>query len=264
MTGQPHPYTVPLHGRPADLVTVDLGAFRHDLEGRRIAGRVVDGRLRPFESRAEIVAGALDDKAPVLAWLDDPIAAFFLHIQGSGRIVLAEGGELRVGFAGQNGHPYVAIGRELIRRGAIARERISLQTIRDWLKRNPDQAAEVMAVNRSYVFFHVLEGVGPVGAQGVVLTPGRSLAVDRRYLPLGAPLWLEARAPAPQPESPDRPLHRLMVAQDTGGAIRGPVRGDVFWGHGPDAEAVAGRMKHQGRYYLLLPRALLAKRAPES
>ncbi len=258
------PYTVPLHGRPTDLVTVDLGAFRHDLEGRRIAGRVLDGRLRPFENRAEIVAGALDDKAPVLAWLDDPIAAFVLHIQGSGRIVLAEGGELRVGFAGQNGHPYVAIGRELIRRGAIARERISLQTIRDWLKRNPDQAAEVMAVNRSYVFFHVLEGVGPVGAQGVVLTPGRSLAVDRRYLPLGAPLWLEARAPAPQPESPDRPLHRLMVAQDTGGAIRGPVRGDVFWGHGPDAEAVAGRMKHQGRYYLLLPRALLAKRAHES
>ncbi len=258
------PYTVPLHGRPADLVSVDLGAFRHDLAGRRIAGRVAEGRLRPFESRAEIVAGALDDKVPVLAWLDDPIAAFFLHIQGSGRIMLAEGGELRVGFAGQNGHPYVAIGRELIRRGAIARERVSLQTIRDWLERNPDQAAEVMAVNRSYVFFHVLEGMGPVGAQGVVLTPGRSLAVDRRYLPLGAPLWLEASVPAPRPESRDRSFHRLMVAQDTGGAIRGPVRGDVFWGNGPDAEAVAGRMKHKGRYYLLLPRALLAKQVSEN
>jgi membrane-bound lytic murein transglycosylase A len=254
-------YTVPLHGRPDDLVSVDLGLFRDDLKGRRIAGRVADGRLRPFESRGEIAAGALAGKAPVLAWVDDPIAAFFLHIQGSGRILLAEGGELRVGFAAQNGHPYVAIGRELIRRGAIARERVSLQTIRAWLRANPDQADAVMAVNASYVFFRRLEGEGPVGAQGAVLTPGRSLAIDRRYLPLGAPLWLEASAPAPEPGAPDRPLRRLMVAQDTGGAIRGPVRGDVFWGHGPEAEAVAGRMKHQGRYFLLLPRTLVAKRA---
>jgi membrane-bound lytic murein transglycosylase A len=245
-------FTVPLHARPDDLVTVDLGLFREDLKGKRLAGRVNGGRLAPYPTRADIDGGALAGKGRVLAWVDDPIAAFFLHVQGSGRIAL-DGGVLRVGYAGQNGHPYVAIGRELIRRGAIERAEVSLQTIRAWLQAHPDEAAAVMALNPSYIFFRVIEGDGPIGAQGVALTPGRSLAVDRRYLPYGALLWLDARAPAPEAGAPDRPLRRLLVAQDTGGAIRGPVRGDVFWGHGAEAETVAGRMKHRGRYYVLLP-----------
>lgn len=246
-------FTVPLHARPDDLVTVDLGLFREDLKGKRLAGRVKGGRLAPYPTRADIDGGALAGKGRVLAWVDDPIAAFFLHVQGSGRISLDGGAVLRVGYAGQNGHPYVAIGRELIRRGAIERAEVSLQTIRAWLQAHPDEAAAVMALNPSYIFFRVIEGDGPIGAQGVALTPGRSLAVDRRYLPYGALLWLDARAPAAEAGAPDRPLRRLLVAQDTGGAIRGPVRGDVFWGHGDEAEAVAGRMKHRGRYYVLLP-----------
>ncbi len=249
-------YRVPLHARPPDLVTVDLGLFRDELEGRRIAGRVVGGRLRPFETRSEIDSGALTGKARVLAWVDDPVAAFFLHVQGSGRVALEDGRGLRVGYAGHNGHPYVAIGAELVRQGALAPEEVSLQSISAWLRRNPDEAAAVMARNASYVFFRELGTDGPIGAQGAVLTPGRSLAVDRRYIPLGVPLWLDTKAPNPDPALPDRPLRRLMVAQDRGGAIRGPVRGDVFWGHGGEAEAIAGRMKHRGRYYLLLPRTM--------
>lgn len=256
------PNRVPLYAPPPDLVMVDLGLFRDDLEGRRIAGRVVAGRLRPFETRSEIEAGGLTGKAPVLAWVDDPVAAFFLHVQGSGRVALEDGRILRVGYAGHNGHPYVAIGAELVRMGALALEEVSLQTISAWLRRHPAEAAAVMARNPSYVFFRELGTDGPVGAQGVVLTPGRSLAVDRRYIPLSVPLWLDAEVPAAA-GLPDRRLRRLMVAQDSGGAIRGPVRGDVFWGHGRDAEAIAGRMRHQGRYYLLLPRALADRARPE-
>jgi membrane-bound lytic murein transglycosylase A len=248
-------FTVPIHARPDDLVTVDLGRFRDDLKGRRIAGLVKGGRLQPYASRADIDAGALAAKTRVLAWVDDPIAAFFLHVQGSGRVALEDGDTLRVGYAGHNGHPYVAIGRELIARGELSRAEVSLQTIRAWLAAHPDEAAAVMALNPSYIFFRPLKGDGPVGAQGVALTPGRSLAVDRRYFPLGLPLWLDASAPAAEAGAPDQPLRRLMVAQDTGGAIRGPVRGDVFWGHGAEAEAVAGRMKHPGRYFVLLPKS---------
>ena len=197
---------------------------------------------------------------------DDPVDAFFLHVQGSGRIALAGGGELRVGYAGSNGRAYVSIGRALIERGAIAREDVSLQSIRAWLAAHPDEAAGVLALNPSYIFFRVLDGAmddedGPLGSQGVALTPGRSLAVDRRFLPLGAPLWLDIMAPAAEPGAPDRRVRRLVVAQDTGGAIRGPLRGDLFWGFGAEAESVAGRMKHQGRYFLLLPRGV-AERLP--
>lgn len=250
---QPHPpYTVPIYRRPPDLVLVDLGEFRESLKGERIAGRVVDGRLRPFEDRAAITAGALDGKAEPLVWVDDPIAAFFLHIQGSGRVVLEDGSVLRVGYDGHNGHPYVAIGRELIARGELRREEVSLPAIRAWLEAHPDQAEALMNANASYIFFRLLDGEGPVGAEGLPLTPGRSLAVDRRYIPYGVPIWLEAEDPL----DPRTPIRRLMVAQDTGGAIRGPVRGDVFWGHGLEAERRAGAMKSRGRYYLLLPRSL--------
>ena len=248
-------YTVPLYRRPPDLVTAKLGAFHPELSGRRITGRVREGRLVPYPSRAEIDGGALANRDLELVWVDDPVAAFFLHIQGSGRVELSDGTLIRVGYGGQNGHAYVAIGRELVERGALTQESVSLQSIRAWLRAHPAEAAALMAANPSYVFFRRLEGEGPVGAEGTVLSAGRSLAVDRRYLPLGVPLWLDAMAPTTG-SGPDRPLRRVVIAQDTGGAIRGPVRGDVFWGHGAEAEAVAGHMKHEGRYYILLPLAV--------
>ncbi len=243
-------YSVPLYARPDDLVMVNLGLFRPDLAGRRIAGRVVDGRLTPYETRREIDSGRLSGRGLELLWVDDPLDAFFLHIQGSGRVELADGRTVRVGYAGQNGQPYVAIGRVLVERGALRREEVSLQSIRAWLEAHPMETTEVLAANPSYVFFRLLDGDGPIGALGVALTPGRSLAVDPSFVPLGAPVWLDTTDPLDE----GRPLRRLMVAQDTGGAIRGAVRGDVFWGAGEEAEARAGRMRSQGRYYLLLPR----------
>ena len=157
---------------------------------------------------------------------------------------------MRIGYAGQNGHVYTAIGKELIARGALTKENVSMQAIRDWLAAHPAEADDIMNVNRSYVFFKTLEKDGPDGGEGVTLTPGHSLAIDRSLIPYGVPVWLDADYPvAGQPH-----LQRLMVAQDTGGAIRGPVRGDVFWGYGPYAEQMAGPMKAKGRYWMLLPK----------
>lgn len=251
-------YTVPLYALPPDLVTVNLGAFRPELRGERISGRVVQGELKPYDSRGEIDGGALEFRAPVIAWVDDPVDAFFLHIQGSGRVALADGEVLRVGYAGTNGHPYVSIGRYLIDNGILTPEEVSLPSIRSWLASRSDAGQSVMAQNPSYVFFRLLEEDGPLGSQGAVLTAGRSIAVDRRHIPLGVPVWLDIVAPNADPAQPDGPLRRLVIAQDTGGAITGPLRGDFFWGFGPDAGAIAGRMKHPGRLYLLLPRALAA------
>ena len=253
-------YSVPLYGRPQDLVSVDLGLFRSEFAGERIAGRVADGALEPYATRAEIDTGALAEQGLELAWVDDPIDAFFLHIQGSGRIAFEDGTRRRIAYAGTNGHSYFAMGRRLVALGAFTPEEVTMPAIRDWLAANPDRAPEVMRENASYVFFRWLEerqgAGGPVGAQGVPLTAGRSLAVDRRFVPLTVQIWLDGAAPHPDPAKADRPLRRLMVAQDTGGAIRGPVRGDVYWGSGDEAGAIAGRMKHQGRYWLLLPRGL--------
>jgi membrane-bound lytic murein transglycosylase A len=253
-------FTVPLYLRPPDLVSVDLGRFREELQGHRIAGRVVDGELVPYPDRRAIEEGALAGRGLELVWVDDPIDAFFLQIQGSGRVRLDDGTEMRVGYADQNGHPYFAIGRDLVDRGALTREEVSMQSIRRWLEENPEPADDVLARNASYVFFRELRGEGPLGAAGVPLTPGRSLAVDRKHWPLGVPLWLDTDAPSPVEGEPDRPLRRLVVAQDTGGAIRGPVRGDVFWGHGEDAAEIAGRMKHPGRLWVLLPRPEVDRR----
>lgn len=246
----------PLYRRPPELVTVDLSAFRQDLAGRRIAGRLDHGTLAPYEDRAEIERGALRGRGLELVWVDDPVDAFFLQIQGSGRIELAGGGIMRVGYSSHNGHPYSAIGRELVERGELTLEAVSMQSIRAWLVAHPQEGAEVMNTNTSFVFFRELTGEGPLGSLGVPLTPRRSLAVDRRFLPLGAPIWLEATAPSGAAGEPDRTLQRLMVAQDTGGAIRGPVRGDVFWGSGAEAAEIAGRMKHEGRLFVFLPRSI--------
>ncbi|HYU33139.1 MAG TPA: MltA domain-containing protein [Thermoanaerobaculia bacterium] len=257
-------YNVPLYGRPTDLVSVDLGLFREDLKGRRIAGRVEDGKLVPYADRQTIEQGALAGRDLELVWVDDPVDAFFLQIQGSGRVRLAEGGEMRIGYAGENGHPYYAIGRELVKRGALKKEEVSMQSIRRWLEEHPQEAPGVLATNASYVFFQEIEGEGPLGAEGVPLTPERSLAVDRKHWPLGVPLWLDTMAPAAQENAPDRPLRRLVIAQDTGGAIRGPIRGDVFWGVGDEAASIAGRMKHAGRLWVLVPRTLTPGPSPTS
>lgn len=249
-------FNVPLYERPDDLILATLGDWRKKLRGERIAGRIIDGRLKPYHSRADIEAGGLSEKATPLVWVDDPIDAFFLHIQGSGRVLLPDGGVLRVGYDGHNGHVYHAIGRDLIESGEIKKQDISLQSIRTWLKAHPDRMRDAMNRNPSYIFFRSIKGEGPIGAQGVPLSPGRSLAVDPRVIPLGAPVWLVAD----QADEAGRPLRRLMIAQDTGGAIRGAVRGDVFWGHGESAGALAGPMKATGQMYLLLPRTLKVAR----
>ncbi len=231
-------YSVPLYRRPPDLVTGPE-------TGRRVGRRIV-----PYYDRAAIVGGALKGRRLELVWVDDPVDAFFLQIQGSGRVVLPNGRVVRLGYAAQNGHDYFPIGRALVDRGDMTFETVSMPAIRAWLERNPEKADAVMNLNRSYVFFRVIDGAGPIGAEGVPLTPGRSLAVDDDHWPYGVPVWLDADDPLDE----DARVRRLMVAQDTGGAIRGVVRGDVFWGHGPDAERRAGVMRSRGGLWILLPR----------
>lgn len=241
---------IPLYTRPDDLVMVDLGQFRDELKGQRIAGRVVEGNLKPYEDRAKIVAGQWPHNDKVLVWVDDAVDAFFVQIQGSGVVQLKDGGVMRIGYAGQNGHIYTAIGKELIARGELTKENVSMQAIRDWLAANPGKADEIMNTNRSYVFFKTLEKDGPDGGEGVTLTPVHSLAVDHSLFPYGAPVWVDIDYAV----NGQNRLRNLMVMQDTGGAIRGPVRGDVFWGYGEQAEQMAGPMKAKGRYWILLPK----------
>ena len=252
------PYTTPIYERPPELVEVNLGVFKNDLKGQKLLGKVVAGKFIPFEDRGEIEAGALSGRGLELIWVDSPIDAFFLHVQGSGRVMMDDGTIIRIGYAARNGHPYYSIGKELIKMGELKRERVSMQSIRSWLNDHPRKALRLMATNRSFIFFRILDGgvkslgkqQGPVGAQGVLLTPGRSLAVDRRYISLGIPMWLDTTDPVNTSE----PLRRLVIAQDTGSAIKGPVRGDLFWGFGAMAATKAGLMKQTGRYFLLLPK----------
>lgn len=248
-------FRYPIYRLPDDHVAADLSLFDPALAGRRIVGRVEAGKLKPYHPRGAIEGGALARRGLELLWVDDAIDAFVLHVQGSGRVILPDDTVVRVGFAGHNGRTYRSIGRALIDRGALQPGKASWQDIRAWIEANPDAGAALLAVNPRYIFFRELTGDGPIGAAGVPLTPGRSLAVDRRFVPYGVPVWLDTV----WPNDPDRPLRRLMVAQDTGAAIRGPVRGDFFWGYGPDALAFAGKMKSRGRYYLLLPRDAAAR-----
>ncbi len=247
-------FDVPVYGRPEDLVTANLGDFRPEWRGIQLVGRLVDGKLGPFETRAAIERGGLEGRAEPILWLRDEIDAFFLHIQGSGRISLDDGARIRVGYTASNGRPYTAIGRVLAERGALSADGVSMRSIRWWLETNPRMARDVMSTNARYVFFREIAGDGPVGAGRVVLTPGRSLAVDVALLPLHTPVWLETSMPSTTGDPDGAPLRRLLVAQDTGAAIRGAVRGDVFWGSGPAAGRVAGNMSETGRYYLLLPK----------
>ncbi len=244
------PYIYPLYSRPDDLIMVQLGDFRDHLKGERIAGRVINGRLKPYEARADIVSGNWAHNDKVLLWVDGAVDAFFVQIQGSGLVQMDDGSKMRIGYAGQNGHPYYAIGRELIKMDALNKDEISMQSIRAWLEANPARADEVMNSNKSYVFFREITGDGPIGAEGIALTAQRSLAIDRTLISYGLPLWVDIKHPING--EPD--IRRLMIAQDTGGAIRGAVRGDVFWGHGSSAENNAGLMKSKGQYWALLPK----------
>ena len=246
-------YKTPIYPKPTDLIHVNLGEWKESLNNSRILGRVVGNKLKPYFSRSDISKGALDREITPILWLKSEIDAFFLHIQGSGRVVLPDGEVYRLGYAGKNGRKYYPIGRYLLEIGAIPKENISMQSIKKWLRENPGKKKDVMNMNPSYVFFRKLNGKdGPIGAQGVVLTSGRSLAVDRHYSKLGAPVWLSANFE----DEEGKKLQRLMVAQDTGGAIKGPIRGDVFWGSGKTAERLAGIMKAKGSMYVFYPKSI--------
>ena len=247
----------PVFGVPENLVVVDLASIQPELRHLRLRGRLDGRRLVPYYTRAEIESRARDAApgspplpAPVLAWVADPVELFFLQIQGSGQVELESGERIRLGYADQNGHPYRSLGRWLVERGELQLEQASMQGIKSWAASNPAKLDEALNSNASYVFFRQLPPTdGPIGALGAPLSPGHSVAVDRRYVPLGAPLYLATTWPLS-----DQRLERLAVAQDTGGAIRGAVRVDFFWGTGAHAGALAGRMRQRGRVWILWPR----------
>lgn len=244
-------YRYPLYRPPADLVTVDLGNMYPELKNRRLRGRLAGRTVIPYYARGEIDGERSPLAGNELLWVDDPIALFFLQIQGSGRVQLPNGEVLLVGYADQNGHPYTAIGRTLVERAGFKLEEIDAPTIRAWLAANPADAQTIMNTNASYVFFALRDPTlpGPIGAQGVPLFAERAIAVDPAYIPLGLPVWLDTKLP-----DQEAPYRQLVFAQDTGGAIKGPVRADLFFGYGPQAEAHAGRMRAAGKLYVLLPR----------
>lgn len=234
-------YRVPIYGIPKDLVK----------RGQQV-GRMVKGQFLPYYDRAEITAGALNGKNAELLWVDNDIEAFFMEVQGSGRVVMEDGHIQGLGFAGKNGREYYAIGKTLVDKGIIPREQISMQSIRAWIESHPDEGRQLMLQNQSVVFFRLTDAKpseGPIGTMSTPLTAGYSLAVDKNYLPLGVPLWLDAEHPAGSQR-----LRRLVMAQDTGGAIKGVIRGDVYWGQGQQAGELAGVMKSKGRFFLLVPR----------
>ncbi|MBO9574214.1 MAG: murein transglycosylase A [Sphingobium sp.] len=232
----------PLYKRPADLIDVDLGLFSDSLKGKKIRGKVQGTNFIPYDDRSQITTGALTGRAPELAYAADPVALFFLEIQGSGRLRLPDGSVMRVGYDGQNGRDYTGIGRLMRDRGLI--QIGSMQDIVAWLHANPEQAASIMNENKSYVFFRELTGEGPLGALNVAVTPESTLAADPTFTPLGAPVLLSLDRAEP---------NGLWVAQDTGGAIKGANRFDSFWGAGDTAATIAGGMSARGSALLLLP-----------
>lgn len=249
-------FKYPLHGPPPDLVAVDIGETNPELKDRRVRGRIVagnqGGKLVPYYARADITNGTAPVKGREIAWVDDPVELFFLQVQGSGRVRLPDGSVMRVGYADHNGHPYRSIGRWLVDNGELTIDQASMQGIKAWVKRNPQRANELFNQNPAYVFFREMPMTnadeGPVGSLGIALSPGASIAVDPRVIPLGAPVFLATTWPLST-----RPLNRLMVAHDTGSAIRGAVRADFFWGFGPEAAEQAGRMKQSGAMWMLWP-----------
>ena len=244
-------FRYPIYAPPQDLISVDLSEVYPDLKNRRLRGRLVDNKLVPYFDRSAIEADKSPLKGLEIAWVDDPVESFFLQIQGSGQIQLTDGTRLRLGYADQNGHPFRSLAGALIRRGQLKPERASMQGIKAWAQKNPTKVRQFMNVNPSYVFFKELppDLSGPIGTLGVPLTAERSIAIDQTVIPLGVPVYLSTTFPLS-----NEPLNRLMVAQDTGGAIFGAVRADFYFGFGDSAGNQAGRMKQQGRMWVLLPR----------
>lgn len=243
-------FRYPIYAVPDDLLVIDLSSVYPDLKHRRLRGRLEGQRVVPYLARGDIEHEPAPLKGKELVWVDDAVDLFFLHIQGSGQVQLENGERLRVGYADQNGHPFRSLGALLVRRGELPLERASMQGIKDWARRHPRKVQEFMNANPSYVFFRELDRdlPGPIGSLGVPLTAERSIAVDPRVVPLGAPVYLATTWP-----NSTEPLNRLMMAQDTGGAIAGGVRVDFFWGFGDDAGRLAGRMRQAGRIWALLP-----------
>lgn len=244
-------YRYPLYAVPDDLLQIDLGEAYPQLKDLRLRGRLQGKRVVPYYKRAEIDGGTGAFNANVLFWVEDAVELFFLQIQGSGRIELEDGSLVKVGYAEQNGYPYISIGKKLVEMGELKLEEASMQGIKSWAAQNPDRLDALLQQNPSYVFFRELPGnlSAPLGALGVPLTAQYSLAVDARTIQLGAPVFLATTRP-----NSVLPLNRLMLAQDTGGAIKGAVRADFFWGYGDEAGRQAGSMKQQGRLWVLLPR----------
>ncbi len=242
-------FRFPVYGVPDDLLVIDLGKLYPQLKGMRLRGRIEGKRVVPYYDRAAI-DGAHAPMGKELLWVDDEISLFFLQVQGSGRVQLPDGSIVKLGYANQNGYRYKSIGKKLVEMGEMTLAQASLQSIRQWGMDHPDRLKELLYSNPSYVFFREMpdSASGAVGAMGVPLTAGYSMAVDRRTIPLGMPVFLSTTWP-----NTDKPLNRLMLAQDTGGAIKGTIRGDFFWGFGDDAGKQAGSMKQKGRMWVLYP-----------
>ena len=235
-------YDVPIYRRPSDLIDVDLGQFSDSLKGRSIRGKVQGTKFVPYDARSQIVAGSLAGRGLELAWAADPVEFFFLQIQGSGRLLLPDGGVMRIGYDGQNGRDYTGIGKLMKDRGLI--QAGSMQDIMRYLRANPAEGAAIMNENKSFVFFREITGPGPLGAMGVPVTPEASVAADPKYIPMGAPVLLSLDRAEP---------NGIWIAQDTGGAIKGANRFDSFWGAGAQARAISGGMSARGSALILLP-----------
>ena len=243
-------FAQPVRGVPDDLLTIDLASVFPELKDKRVRGRIEGNKVVPYWTRGEIEARGDRLPAKTLLYVDDPVELFFLQVQGSGRVRLADGSLVRLNYGDHNGHPYQSIGRILVDRGDLKLEEASMQGIQAWGRANPARLPDLLNANPSYVFFREVPNApgGPAGALGVPLTAERSIAIDPRSVPLGAPVFLATTRP-----NSTRPLNRLVMAQDTGGAIKGAVRADFFWGFGKEAGEQAGRMKQQGRMWILLP-----------
>ncbi len=247
-------YPVPIYRRPKDLFLIeDLGLFDQSLAGKRIAGRQNKNIITPYPTRAEINQGALEGQDLELAWVRTPIDAYVMAIQGSGCLRFSNTSSKHYTYAAANGHPYSSIGKLLIDRGEIPHDQVSMSAICQWLTNHPQQMHDVMWHNKSYIFFQETENDQQVGASGMQLTPERSLAIDPAFIPFATPLWVDIA----HPQQSGR-WRKMMMAQDKGSAIKGPVRGDVYWGSGQQAGNIASAMKSLGTYYVILPHDYLS------
>lgn len=248
-------YDVPVYGRPDDLIDVDLAQFSPEWAGKRVRGKLKASDLVPYDDRAAIEQGALNGRAPVIAWAADPIAFFFLQVQGSGRLRAPDGSVMRIGYASQNGRDYTGIGALMRTRGLLAPGQANMQGIVSWLHSHPDAGRDIMRENKSFVFFRELTGPGPLGALGYQVEAGSSVAADPKFIPLGAPLFLSMDRAEP---------NGLWIAQDTGGAIKGANRFDTFWGAGDQAQIIAGGMSARGLALILLPQGSFDRLAQQT